>query len=189
MRKQGLIKRCLKQDKQAWGVFVDEYSRLVYWAIQKRLATTGFEHNQADIDDIFQEVFVAVLQDAKLSQLREPKKLSAWLVMISSNKTISFMRKKSIRERSFDPDIVVFRDNSFDQKLLAKDELSVVKDVIDSFSDKEKRVISFCLLEEKTHQQIAEILNISVNSVSTIVARAKEKLKKQLQNRGIGENF
>ena len=176
MSEQELIKRCLKQDKRAWGVFIDKYSRLVYWAIRKRLAASNLQQSQADIEDIFQEVFVTILQEAKLSQLKDPKKISAWLIMITSNNAISFMRKKSIRERSFDPDIIVARDDSFSQNLLVRDELLVVKEVIDRFSDKEKTVISLCLLEEKTHQQIAEILNIPVNSVSTIVARAKNKL-------------
>ena len=163
MSEQQLIKRCLKQDKQAWGLFVDKYSKLVYWAIQKRLASSNFGHNQANIDDIFQEVFVTILQEAKLSQLKDPKKLASWLVMVASNKTTSFLRQFPIRGK-FDLDIDLFGDDSFSQGLLARDEFLVVKDIINSLSDKEKMVISLCLLEEKTHKEIAEILIMSINS-------------------------
>ena len=56
-----LIKRCLNKDKKAWGEFVDKYSRLVYWAIHKKMATTRFNCQQADIEDIFQDVFLSIL--------------------------------------------------------------------------------------------------------------------------------
>lgn len=184
-----LIKRCLKQDKQAWDIFIDRYAKLVYWAIRKRLALSNSVYNQANVEDIFQEIFIAILEDAKLSQLKDPAKLSNWLVTLTLNQTSSFLRKIQNQNLRIDLDMALLRDDSFGQALLTRDELLVIEDVIDNLSKKEKKVISLCLLEGETHKRIGEILKMPVNSVSTVVARAKEKIKKELIKRGIGENF
>ena len=189
MSESELIKRCIKKDKKAWDIFVEKYSRLVYWAIRKRLAMSSFKCNETDVEDIFQEVFLTVLIGEKLSQLRDPKFIPGWLSMVASNKTVDFMRQKAHREQNLVVDMPVFKDNTFEQDLLSQDVVFAIKELINTLSDKERIIISLNLLEEKTHKEIADILKMPVNTISTIIARTKEKLKEKLKKRGISNNF
>ena len=189
MSESELIKRCIKKDKKAWSVFIQKYSRLVYWAIRKRLAASDFSSHETDIEDIFQEVFLTILKGDKLLQLKNPKFIPGWLSMVASNKTVDFMRQKSRRDQALVVDVPVFRDCSFEQDLLSADMIAVIKEVINALSDKERIIISLNLLEERTHKEIAQIAGMPINTVSTIIARTKEKLKKELEKRGIGDNF
>ncbi len=184
-----LIKRCLKKDKQAWSLFVEKYSRLVYWAIRKRLAASNFKYNEADIEDIFQEVFLAVLKGDKLAQLKDPPLLSGWLAMVAANKTTDFMRQRAHREQNVSLDSSLFKDDSFKQVLFDRDIAALIREIIAELSDKEKIVISLNLLEGRTHNEISRILGIPVNTVSTLIARTKEKLKAQLERKGIEDYF
>lgn len=184
-----IIKRCLKKDKRAWSVFIERYSRLVHWAIRKRLAISGFRCNEADIEDIFQEVFLAILKGQKLLQLKNAKFIPGWLAMVASNKTIDFMRQKARQEQNLVADTPVFKDCTFEENLLSRDMASLIKEIINTLSDKERIIISLNLLEERTHKEIAHILGMSTNSVSTVIARTKEKLQQSLKKRGVGNDF
>ena len=180
-----LISRCLKKEKKAWDIFVQKYSKLIYWAIRRRLASSAFNSNQDDIDGIFQEVFLAILEGDKLRQLKDAQTIPGWLVIIASNKALDFMRHRIREDRRLVPDLPVLKDDKFKQELQHRDLRDLISAAINNLSPKEKIIISLNLIENRTHQEISEIVGISINTVSTTIARSKEKLKKELQRKGI----
>ncbi|MBN2120346.1 MAG: sigma-70 family RNA polymerase sigma factor [Candidatus Omnitrophica bacterium] len=189
MKDSEIIRRCIKKNKKAWVLFIQKYSRLIYWAITKRLSISGFKLNQADIEDIFQEVLLTILKGDKLLQLKDIKFLPGWLSMVASNKTVDYMRDKEYRKQNLIVDIPEFKDYSFEQELLTRDKITVIKNIIDTLPDKEKIIICLNILEEKTHKEIAQIMGMPINTVSTIVARTKEKIKKKLEKTDSGYVF
>lgn len=189
MNEAELIKLCLRGDEKAWSIFIERYSKLVYWAIRKRLLVSGFQCDETDIEDIFQEVFLTLLKDQKLSQIKDAKFIPGWLSMVASNKTVDFMRKKAPWKQNLVVDNEIFKDYSFEEDLFNQDILSVITEVINTLSDKERIVISLNLLEEKTHEEIAGILRIPVNTISTIIARTKGKLRERLKEKGVENDF
>ena len=180
-----IIEGCLKKDKKVWDIFVQKYSRLIYWAIRKRLSGSGFSFNQDDIDCIFQEVFVSILNGGKLFQLKDIKTIASWLAVVASNKTIDFMRRKIKEDKRLVVEMPVLKDDKSEQELYKRDLLNVLGSIIDTLPIKEKIVISLNLIEGRTHKEIAEIIAVPVNTVSTVIARAKEKVKKELEKRGL----
>jgi len=185
MNELELIKRCLQKEKKAWDVFVQKYSKLIYWAIRKRLNASGFKFNQDNIDGIFQEVFLSILEGDKLHQLKDPKIIPGWLAMIASNKTVDFMRRVIREDKRLVVDMPVLKDDNFRQELQQRDLFDLIGNSINSLSAKAKIAISFNLLQGRTHKEIANIMNIPANTVSTIIVRAKEKLKQDLERKGI----
>ncbi len=180
-----LIKQCLQKNKKAWDIFVQKYSKVIYWAIKKRLNASGFKSDQDDINGIFQEVFLSILEGGKLRQLKDAKTIPGWLAMIASNKAVDFMRRAIRDDRRLVPDMPVLNDDNFKQELHQRDLIDLIGSSINSLSDKARIVISFNLLQGRTHKEIANIMNMPVNTVSTIIARAKEKLKQDLEEKGI----
>jgi len=180
-----LIKRCLQKNKKAWDIFVQKYSKLIYWAIRKRLNTSGFKFNQDSIDSIFQEVFLSILEGDKLGQLKDPKIIPGWLAIIASNKTVDFMRRVIREDNRLVLDQPIIKDDNFEQELHQRDLIDAIGSSINTLSAKAKVVISFNLLEGRTHQEISTLMKISVNTVSTIIARTKQKLKQELVKKGI----
>lgn len=188
MNESELIKRCLKKEKIAWDIFVQRYSNLIYWVIRKRLTMSSFEFDKEDVNGIFQEVFLSILEDDKLSQIKDSKLISGWLAMIASNKTVDFMRKKIREGQRLVLDMPVLKDEKLEQELSDRDTINIIKNIINTLSAKEKIIISLNILEGRTHKEIANIIGIPINTVSTIIARTKEKLKKELRKRGIKNN-
>lgn len=181
MSKLKLIKLCLKKDKKAWAIFLNKYSRLIYWAIQKRLASIGYGYQQSDIEDIFQEIFLMLFETDKLNQLKDIQLLPGWLAMVACNKTTDYIRKKFHTKESLTFDFTEIADNSFQESLISQDSLSLIDKIIKDLPDKEKLIISLNIMEEKTHKEIANITSTSINTISTIIARTKEKIKNKLE--------
>lgn len=185
MKVHKIIEGCLNKDKKSWDIFVQRYSKLIYWAIRKRLAVSSFESSQDDIDCIFQEVFVSILNGGKLFQLKDIKTIATWLAVIASNKTVDFMRCKIKEGKRLVIEMPVLKDDKFEEELYKRDLLNVLGNIIDTLPIKEKIVISLNLIEDRTHKEIAEITTMPVNTVSTIIARTKEKVKKGLEKMGL----
>ncbi|MFH1771661.1 MAG: sigma-70 family RNA polymerase sigma factor [Candidatus Omnitrophota bacterium] len=184
MKEQELIQRCLNKDLLAWNIFIDKYSKLIYWAIKKRLTKFGFQFNQDDINTIFQEVFVVILEKNKLSQLDNAEFLPGWLAMIASNKASDFLRESALKDKYFVSDIEPFQNVYLSENSSNSQLNYVIKEIINTLSNKEKIIISLNLLEGRTHREIAHALSLSVNTVSTVIARTKQKLKKELKEIG-----
>jgi len=185
MSESELIKRCLKKEKKAWDIFVQKYSRLIYWAIRKRLSASGFKFGQDDTSGIFQEVFLSLLKGGKLRQLKDNKTIPGWLAIIASNKAIDFMRHRIREDRRLVPDMPLLKDHKFKQELHQRDLIDVIGSIINTLPAKAKVIITFNLLDGRTHKEIADIMNIPANTVSTVIARTKEKLKQGLEKKGI----
>ena len=185
MKVHKIIEGCLKKDKESWDLFVQKYSKLIYWAIRKRLGVSSFEYSQDDIDCVFQEVFLSILNGDKLLQLKNMKTIASWLAVMASNKTVDFMRRKIKGNERFIPDMPIFSDDSSRQELGKRDLLGLLGDIINNLSSKEKIIITLNLIENRTHKEIAGIVGMPMNTVSTTIARTKEKLKKELINKGL----
>ncbi|MDP3041560.1 MAG: sigma-70 family RNA polymerase sigma factor [Candidatus Omnitrophota bacterium] len=91
------VQGCLKGDKQSWSEFILRYSRLIYNYIHSVLSVNGRSISPEQVEDIFQEIFHALIKDnhRKLStyQGRNGCSLASWLRQVTINFTIDYLRK------------------------------------------------------------------------------------------------
>jgi RNA polymerase sigma-70 factor, ECF subfamily len=92
-----LIKACLAQDKVAWDMFVEKYSRLICHAIVITLKKHLTAPENQVVDDLFHTVFLSLIENnyKKLRQFKWKSKLSSWLHIIAVRTTIDYLRKQS----------------------------------------------------------------------------------------------
>lgn len=185
MKEEELIRRCINKEKESWDIFVERYSRLIYWAIRKRLKASNFSFSDDDVQNIFQEVFLSLLEGGKIAQLRNIKLICSWLAMIASNKAIDFMREAIYDKQRLVADVALLKGFDCKQDLSNKETISIFKNIINTLSNKEKIIISLNLLEEKTHKEISGILGLPINTISTVIARTKEKIRREFSKYGI----
>ncbi len=91
------VQGCLKGNKQSWSEFISRYSRLIYNYIYSVLAVKGHTTSSEQVEDIFQEIFHALIKDnyKKLStyQAKNGCSLASWLRQVTINFTIDYLRK------------------------------------------------------------------------------------------------
>lgn len=198
-----LIKDCIKKDKRAWDIFVERYSKVVFWAIRDRLKRFGYNFDEGDIEDIHQDVFISLWSDNKLAQIKDKDRVAGWLAMVAGNAAIDYFKKMkrqsppnslSLYEEIYKSgdggdktleDVLPSQDAGPGKQAHLNDIFELVDSAIDSLKPKEKIVVRLNLLHGMRHRDIAEALKMPVNTVSTTIARAKEDLKVKLRRKGI----
>jgi len=171
---QELIDRSLKGDRNAQNELYMLYSKAMFNSCLR------ITNNHDDAEDVLQESFVSAFRN--LSSYRADSSFGAWLKRIVINKAINHVKKRQIEVSEFDierhdvasePDVLIdYKEKEFDVRR--------IKEAIKVLPDGYRLVFSLYLLEGYDHQEIADILNISVSTSKSQYNRAKKKLKELL---------
>lgn len=138
-------------------------------------------------EDLLQEVFIKVYKN--LNDFDDSFSFSSWIYRITHNEVMSFLRNMKVRPKIVHPKseevdtefINLLPDDTDLPAELAKKELGEkVRDAVYNLPDKYREVLVLRYLEDKSYDEISDILRKSVNSVTVLVNRAKKRLKKQL---------
>lgn len=125
--------------------------------------------------DLFQEI---VLQAwTAYPRFQQASKVSTWLYKVALNTAISHQRKQRKYSTVDDSMLEQFADTMPD---VYKEEYKILQQLIGSLPKLEKALI-LLYLEDKSYEEIAEIMGLTITNVGTKLGRIKEKLRKQAQ--------
>jgi RNA polymerase sigma-70 factor (ECF subfamily) len=172
-----LIERCIKREEKAWIEFINKFSGLVYYSASRRLRGGGFRFNEQDIQDIVQNVFTGIWEKSKLSEVRERNKIQAWLSIVGQTSALNFMRKK--KERLLREDELCRVENIVSEKgaEYSAELIEELDKAVEKFQPREKIALKLNIIYGKTHKEIADFMNIPINTVSTMIIRKKKLLR------------
>ncbi len=179
-----LVGRCLNGDADAWSDFVDRFSGLVYWAIKRKFNRYYSAYLTSDVEDIYQRFFAGVWEKKRLASISGRDNIAPWIIVLASNLTIDFMRRKKREEDFF--------QNNLTEEIPAADDNAVIfvqekRDMLDeamaALKERERACLELSYIGGKTHKEIAGIFNVPANSVSTMIARAKSKIKRFIEEK------
>lgn len=197
-----LAARCVNRDLLAWNQFVERYSKLVFWAIKERLSSRGCYCSQEDLGDIFQNIFASLWIKNLLKQVKAQEKIKTWLIMVSGNMAIDYVRKnnmqaikeetsiyQSISERLPDEEeitleAVLASDSSSPRAGASINEITkLLEQEMEKLNPKEKTILELDVLYDMKQKDIADVVKLPINTVSSIIARGKEKLRESLKEK------
>ena len=171
-----LIRACQAGDDKAWEALIARYERLVY-TIPARYGLTPSE-----VDDVFQSVWLSLLRN--LGRLRDPERLSAWLVTTA---------RRECWERRRGADYERTITTNFDSVLtdVEGNELAP-EEVVEKFRDQEIirngleqldrrcRDLLWMLYYDKavpSYSDVADKLKMPIGSIGPLRARCLKKLR------------
>jgi RNA polymerase sigma-70 factor (ECF subfamily) len=146
--------------------------------------------NPHEAEDLAQEVFDKVSRS--LGNFKGESKLSTWLYRIATNAAIDRMRSSSFKrssEHTSIEDITGIEDrnvcldhnkSSTDQTVIHKEMSECIREFIDKLPSDYKTVILLSDLEGFQNKEIAEILQVSLDTVKIRLHRARAKLREIL---------
>ena len=181
-----LVNGCLSGDKRSWDVFVEKFSRLIYWSIRQALLGSGFDQRQELADEIFQEVFERLLEKEELDKLRESTSIRKFLSVMACNRTMNKMRNLARfekRTRVMD-DGMAHPDAASNLDRKEKDLL--VAEVVGQLTEREQNCLDLYYLNGKTQAEISSILDLPQTTVANIIWRTRERLKERFIEKGLG---
>lgn len=179
------VERALAGDERIYKLFMQKYERALYFFIVKMV------RDREMIPDLIQEIFVKAFSN--LSTFNPQYAFSTWLYRIATNHTIDYLRKKKLNTYSIDEPIstkdgemqIELPDNNFaaDKDIQHKERANLISQAIDSLPEKYKMVIKMRHMEEKSYQEISEILDLPLGTVKAHIFRARELLYKYLKDK------
>ena len=160
------------QDKEAYFEIVQRYQNKLL-----RYVST-ITNDEAKAADIVQNVFLKAY--INLNSFNDKKKFSTWIYRITHNETINELVKYKNETPLLEN--MDFRGGDDLETDFSKKEIKEkVKKCLISLPFKYSEPISLFFLEEKSYEEISDIMRLPVNTVGTRINRGKKLMKKICQ--------
>jgi len=164
--------------QSAWTELVSRYKSLVY------STCTYFGLSQADAGDAFQQTWVLLYQ--KRRQLKDPERLSAWLVTTARREAMRLKNRSAVADIL--PAEVDVADPAPDpeQELVLMEQQARLETAISQLDKPCQTVVDefFFAPEEPSYEQVARKLGYAPNTLGAKRRRCLERLRQILEKLG-----
>jgi RNA polymerase sigma-70 factor, ECF subfamily len=178
-----LLKRVASGDEDAFRLLYERHHRLAYAVIYRHLGHSG------EAEDLVQEAFLRVYRAA---DTYEPTaKFSTWFYTIVTNLCLNYKRTKArdrlrlLGGKGPDDDArleeVAADDVAEHDSLDIEERARMVREAMDELPDNQRMVLILSRYEDKSYEEIAEILGTTVPAIKSLASRARGTLRDKLQ--------
>lgn len=139
----------------------------------------AYTNSQEDFEDYYQEVCLQIWRSKE--NFREESQWSTWVYRISLNVCLTLLKKKKNNSQHFVSDSLPAQETE-DNYAFSDESLNLLYDAIRKLSEIDRAIIML-YLEEKSNQEIADIMGTNPNNIGVRVQRIKMRLKKILDGK------
>ena len=137
----------------------------------------AYTDSQEDFEDYYQEVCLQIWRSK--DNFKEQAEWSTWIYRLSLNVCLTLLKKKRNNKQNITSDQLP-PELGEDSHAFSDESLNQLYDAIKQLSEIDRAVI-LLYLEEKTYQEIADIIGTNPNNIGVRIKRIKERLKKILK--------
>jgi RNA polymerase sigma factor (sigma-70 family) len=170
---EAIITGCKKNDRQS-------QSELYHWLAPKLMGVcVRYVQDRDEAEDVMQDSFIKIF--TSLSSFRNEGSFEGWARRIAANTALSALRKKN--QVIFERNLLIVETIDFqeDEKKLIT--LPEIMECLDELPVGYRTIINLFLLEEFSHREIAEKLNIQESTSRSQYTRARQALLKLLKEK------
>lgn len=148
--------------------------------------------NREDAEDVTQEVFLTVHETFK--NFRGQSQISTWVYRIAVNKSLDFLKAKKTQKR-FGFIVSIFADKTETREVFnmpdfvhpgvvaeRREQTIILFKAISKLPDNQKVAFNLSKIEGFSYTEIADVMQISISSVESLLFRARQNLQKSLQD-------
>ncbi len=175
-----LMAEVARGDAAAFEQLVDRHQGLVIGTVGRMLG------NNSDVEDVAQQVFIRVWKSAP--RYRPTAKFTTWLLTITRNLVFNeARRRKRHPAEALDihegEELLVPPDNAErapNAALLEAELQKAIDNAIRALPEKQRLAVVLCRYEDKSYEEIAQVLDLSVPAVKSVLFRARTELRATL---------
>src|SRR6185436_16254945 len=150
----------------------------------------GIVQNETEAEDLAQDVFIKVFE--KISTFKGDSKFSTWLYRIATTTALDHLRSKKRKKRfGFLQSLTGSGGDEKEQvpdfnhpgvSLDNKERAAVLFKAIEALPENQKSAYMLHKLEGLSYRDVSEVLNTTVSAVESLMSRANQNLRKQLED-------
>ena len=166
-----IIGRCIRGDRKAQTLLYKKHSPKMYGICLR------YAKNNTDAEDILQEGFIKVFR--YLKDFRGEGSFEGWMRRIMITTSLNFYKKKNLLKSDIDFDRIQL-DSSTGPEAVSNMTVEELLSLVRKLPVGYRTVFNLNTIEGYSHQEISELLNISINTSKSQLSRAKYSLKSKL---------
>lgn len=184
MNEWTIIEQLKQGDETAFKTIVETWQNMVY------NTAIGIVQNEEDAEDIAQEVFVQVYQS--VGSFKGDSKFSTWLYRIAVTKSLDHVRRKKRKKRfAFvrslfgEESEIIIHPPDFNHPgvvLDKKEDAATLFKVINQLPENQRIAFTLHKIEGLSYQEVGEVMKTTLSSVESLMHRAKNNLRKNLED-------
>jgi RNA polymerase sigma-70 factor (ECF subfamily) len=177
-----LMRSVATGDTNAFESLIERHQALVAGTVARMLGSN------ADVEDIAQQVFIRVWKSAGRYVARA--KFTTWLLKITRNLVFNEMRRTKRHPHlpvQIDPESeeIPLKDEQTttpDATLLQRELQEAIENAITLLPDTQRMALVLRRYEELSYEEIADVLDLSVPAVKSLLFRARTELRERLKS-------
>ena len=165
----------------------------LYAAFSSRVYNTAISYlqNAAEAEEVTQDVFVKIFQSA--AGFKGNSSVSTWIYRITVNQALDRLSHRK-RQKRFGFMVRIFQEGSaapqldlphFDHPgvlLEQKENARILFQAIESLPEQQKTAFILSFIEELPRQEVADVMELSLKAVESLLQRAKANLRERLDD-------
>ena len=172
-----LIHNILSGDDEAFSTLVQRYQKSVHALAWRKIGDFHYA------EEITQDTFLQAYE--KLPTLKNRNQFAGWLYVITNNLCTDWLRKKRPALQSLgDASVKAIDKLTYERYILEQRETEatehrheIVKQLLEKLPESERTVVTLYYLGEMTTKEIGKFLGVSVNTITSRLQRARERLQ------------
>lgn len=177
-----LIVVILTQNREAYKELFDRYQKKLFTYV---LHLVG---NRDEAEDILQNVFTKTYKN--IEHFDTSRKFSSWIYRIAHNEAVNYLKRRSKRYTVSWEDITTSKDKLDtatsderpEERWIHQEITKEIDEALEKLPPKYIQILKLRYFEEKSYEDIGKILAKPVNTVGTLINRAKKKLLEIVQS-------
>lgn len=175
---QELLQQLRRGDRSAFNQLYKQYAKPLYWKLLRMV------RNNEEVEELIQDLFIKVWD--KREQIIIQQSFEAYLYRMAQYMAINYIQKLKRQSRLYDEfqqrtsEIV----DNIEELLEAKETQQLLDQAVAQLSEQRRKAFVLCKIEGKSHQEAAELMNISPNTVHNHLVKAVSFVKDHLEKSG-----
>jgi len=166
-----LLARAGSRDATAFSSLVDRHFPVVHRVVWRMM------NGHADAEDVAQEAFLKLWRDP--SQVREGAALRGWLMRVATNLVTDRFRVRPMQTMDDGFEVADSRDTA-EERLDRSRAVATIDAAVAALPERQKLALTLVHFEHMTNITAASIMEVSVDALESLLARARRSLKEQL---------
>ena len=172
-----LIQKVLSGDDEAFTALVRKHQKSVHALVWRKVGDFHFA------EEITQDVFLRAYK--YLPTLKDPSQFSGWLYVITDRLCNNYLQNKKSEIKSLeDVPVIEMQRTSYERYMSEQNEQEahvhrqeLVRRLLAKLPESERTVMTLYYLGEMTAKEIGNFLGVSVNTITSRLSRARERLR------------
>ncbi|MEM9848078.1 MAG: sigma-70 family RNA polymerase sigma factor [Bacteroidota bacterium] len=180
-----LIKRYLEGDERSFEVLLTRHKQKIYTSIYL------FVKDQSLAEDIFQEVFIKIIDTLRKGKYNHEGKFLQWAMRISYNMCVDYFRRSKRRPQvspteTFDIfDVLQVTDENAEQRIIKSQTHEKIRKLVDMLPPEQREVVILRHYADMSFKEIAKLTRVSINTALGRMRYALINIRRMVEEKEI----